>query len=308
MHPKNLHINGYDYDCLAAAYPDLSHFIRDNGHGRLSIDYAQKEAVYALNKAIILCHYGMKTWSLPDNALCPPIPGRADYILHIADLLANESNGGKIPRGQKCTILDVGIGASAIYPILGNALFDWSFIGSDINTNSLHHVEKQLMAGNEHLAKCLTIRLQKNATHIFEGIIEKGEFIDATICNPPFHTSAEDAERRTKRKWKQLGLDQKMESTKSFGGLSNELWCEGGEVAFIQKMIQESAQYSFQVLWFTTLVSRKTTLAFLDNTFAEVKPVKKCIIEMGQGQKSSRFIAWTFLDVKQHEAWAKFRF
>lgn len=308
MHKNNPHKNGYNFDELASHCKGLKSFIRDNGFGRLSIDYANKEAVFALNKALIETYYDVKNWSLPDGALCPPIPGRADYLLHLADFLAIESNSGITPKGKKITILDIGTGASAIYPILGNSLMGWSFIGSDINANSLNHVEKALKAENEHLTKYLATRLQKNATHFFGGIINKGEFIDATICNPPFHTSAEDAERRTKRKWKQLGLDQKMDSTKSFGGASNELWCEGGEVTFIKKMIQESVQFSSQVLWFTTLVSRKTTLAFLEESFEEVKPYKKIVVEMGQGQKISRFVAWTFLDQMQHKSWAKFRF
>ena len=311
MHPRNLHRHGYDYQKLAATNPNLQQYIRDNGYGRLSIDYAQKEAVFALNKALLECHYGVKKWFLPENALCPPVPGRADYLHHLADFLASESNNGKIPEGPKVGIMDIGVGASAVYPILGNALYGWSFIGSDTNEASISHLNhwlKGFAAANGGLAKSLETRFQPNSKHIFEGIIKKGEFIDATLCNPPFHSSAEDAERRTKRKWKQLGLDQKMQSTKSFGGASHELWCEGGEVAFIQQMIQESAKFATQVLWFTSLVSRKTTLPFLEKDFEAVKPIKKCVIEMGQGQKISRFIAWTFLDKAQHNAWGGFRF
>lgn len=308
MHPRNIHINGYDYEKLATVNPSLQEYIRDNGFGRLSIDYANQDAVLALNKTLLEAYYGIKNWSIPSNALCPPVPGRADYLHHLADFLAYKSNHKQIPKGQKVRILDIGVGASAIYPILGNALYGWSFIGSDSNKASINHIEMQLKAENESLAKNLESRYQPNSKNIFTDIIHQGEFIDATICNPPFHSSAEDAERRTKRKWKQLGLKEQMQSTKSFGGQSNELWCEGGEVAFLQRMLQESVNYSSQVLWFSSLVSRKTTLALLETTVKEVAPAQFEIIEMAQGQKISRFIAWTFLDKKQHDAWAGFRF
>lgn len=308
MHPNNLHIKGYNYIELASTHPPLQKFIRDNGYGRLSIDYADNDAVFALNKALLETHYGVKNWWLPAQALCPPVPGRADYLLHLADFLAEESNSGIIPKGNCIHVLDIGTGASAIYPILGYSMFGWSFLASDSHAASVTHIEKHLKEENPHLKDVLETRLQLNNQRIFDGIIHNDEFFDITVCNPPFHTSAEDAERRTKRKWKQLGLSEKMHSTKSFGGASHELWCEGGEVAFLQKMIQESAHYATQVMWFTSLVSRKSTLPFLDKAFGAVQPIKKWVIDMGQGQKSSRFIAWTFLDDIQQKAWAKYRF
>ena len=41
-----------------------------------------------LNRAILMHHYGVKSWDIPAGYLCPPIPGRADYIHSVADLLA----------------------------------------------------------------------------------------------------------------------------------------------------------------------------------------------------------------------------
>lgn len=38
----------------------------------------------------------------------------------------------------------------------------------------------------------------------------------------------------------------------NFGGQQQELWCEGGEVAFITQMIAESQQFGRQVKWFTS--------------------------------------------------------
>lgn len=67
-------------------------------------------------------------------------------------------------------------------------------------------------------------------------------------------------------------------------------------MAFIRKMIAESRQFARQVKWFTTLVSRGDNLPLIYpalNDAGAVRVVKK---EMAQGQKQSRFIAWTFMD------------
>lgn len=309
MHPLNIHKDGYDFKRLIQVHPALNTYVADNGYGRLSIDYANDQAVIALNKALLEAYYGVENWSLPEGFLCPPIPSRADYLLHLGDLLSSSNAQAKqAPKGAKIRVLDIGVGASAIYPLLANGLFGWSFVGSDINPQSINHIENQLKPSNTAIKKYLETRLQNDHSKIFNGIVQSDDLFDLSMCNPPFHTSAEDAERRTKRKWKQLGLKDKMKSTKSFGGQSNELWCEGGEVAFLLKMIRESKRYAQQILWFSSLVSRKTTLPFLDEAFGETKPNQIKVIEMSLGQKTSRFVAWTYLDQSQHQAWSKFRF
>ena len=81
----------------------------------------------------------MTNWEIPKGYLCPPIPGRADYIHHISDLLAS-SNNGIIPK-DKVRGLDVGVGANCIYPIIGSSIYDWNFVGSDIEIESINSVE-----------------------------------------------------------------------------------------------------------------------------------------------------------------------
>jgi 23S rRNA (adenine1618-N6)-methyltransferase len=63
----------------------------------------------------------------------------------IADLLA-ENNLGKIPKGDQITCLDIGVGASCIYPIIGVTEYGWKFIGSDIDSKSLESAKKIALA------------------------------------------------------------------------------------------------------------------------------------------------------------------
>ncbi|ESF77700.1 23S rRNA (adenine(1618)-N(6))-methyltransferase RlmF, partial [Salmonella enterica] len=224
--------------------------------------------------------------------LCPPVPGRADYIHHLADLLGETT--GSIPA--QATILDVGVGANCIYPLIGVHEYGWRFTGSEVSDAAMSSAQAIIQA-NTGLSRAIRLRRQKDPAAIFTGIIHKNEFYDATLCNPPFHDSAAAARAGSERKRRNLG--QNKDDALNFGGQQQELWCEGGEVAFIKKMIAESQSFRRQVLWFTTLVSRGENLPPLYRALAEAGAVKVVKKEMAQGQKQSRFIAWTFMDDDQ---------
>ena len=187
LHPRNLHNNRYDFKALIKTKPQLKEFVKPNKYGDLSIDFADANAVISLNKALLAHFYGIKNYTIPNGYLCPPIPGRADYIHHIADLLAI-SNNGIIPRGKNIKGLDVGIGANGIYSIIGSSVYDWDFIGSDIENESIKSVEN-IVNLNESLKGKIKCKLQTNPENIFSGIITKNDFFDFTLCNPPFHKS-----------------------------------------------------------------------------------------------------------------------
>lgn len=103
LHPRNPHRERYDLQTLAASYPALALYVRPNRFGDESIDFADPEAVKVLNAALLRHYYGIGNWDIPPGYLCPPIPGRADYIHHIADLLAG-CNAGKIPTGGRFAV------------------------------------------------------------------------------------------------------------------------------------------------------------------------------------------------------------
>ena len=139
LHPRNAFQGYYDMPKLVAACPALGpHVIpahRSKG-GRDTIDFADPTAVRALNKALLAADYGI-AWDLPDGRLCPPVPGRADYVHHIADLLAESAGTGTIPTGPEIRGLDVGTGASLIYPLIGAAAYGWSFLASECDAAAL---------------------------------------------------------------------------------------------------------------------------------------------------------------------------
>jgi 23S rRNA (adenine1618-N6)-methyltransferase len=293
LHPRNFHNDRYDFKPLIESENSLKEFVRPNKYDDLSIDFANPNAVIALNKALLSHFYGVKNWSIPEGYLCPPIPGRADYIHHIADLLAS-SNGGKIPKGNSIKGLDIGVGANCIYPIIGVSVYAWQFVGSEIDDTSIQSLEN-IINSNESLKNNIKVKVQENPKNIFKGIISSEDKYHFTLCNPPFHKSLNEALLGNKRKVQNLTKQTTAKSALNFGGKNNELWCEGGEITFIKNMIKESLEFSKNCLWFTTLVSKKENLPFIYKSLKDIKAVDVKTIEMAHGQKISRIVAWTFL-------------
>lgn len=284
MHPNNIHNTGYNFEVLIKIHPQLARFCFTNKYGTQTVDFSNQQAVLHLNKALLKHHYQLPEWNIPEGYLCPPIPGRADYIHHIADLLATESNDIPV-KG-----LDIGVGANCIYPILGHQLYQWSMVGADSNPTAVYAAKKNSTV-TPSLSKATDIRLQSDNAHIFKNIIQPEEYFHFTMCNPPFHKSAEEAYKGTHRKLKNLGVTPK--NILNFGGQANELWCNGGEALFIKRMIKESILFKNQVTWFTCLVAKKEHLPKLHKQLNKLKLTHKTIT-MNQGNKQSRFIAWKF--------------
>lgn len=294
LHPRNRHNQGYDFTLLTAKEPALSAYLIETPAKQQSIDFSDNKAVKTLNQALLKAYYDVEFWDLPEHNLCPPIPGRVDYIHYLADLLRAD-NQGQLPTGKQVKVLDIGTGASLVYPLTGSAEYNWAFTGSDIDPTSIK-LAKQLAKFNN---RKITLKLQKHSQHIFKGIINAKDLFHLTLCNPPFHASEQAATQGSERKWRNLGKAPK--SNLNFGGQNNELWCEGGEAQFITTMIEESADFAEQCLWFTSLVSKKDTLAVLQQTLSKYPVAEVKIIDMAQGQKTSRFIAWSYFDQATRE-------
>lgn len=387
LHPRNRHTGRYDFAALIAASPELAPFVGPNPYGDLSIDFADPAAVKALNRALLLVQYGVRDWDIPAGYLCPPIPGRADYIHCLADLLAGEGSGrnggqsgggragpgrsegngvwgegrgtqeggtnpslgagqgaleldqagrGAIPTGPAVRVLDIGVGANCVYPLIGHAEYGWRFVGADVDRGALANAQAILDA-NPDFKAAIELRRQPAPESIFRNIIRPGERFDLTLCNPPFHASPDDARAGTERKWRNLGreaasgkgpgqgrdgggygdkrgrgddprrgaparLAREHQNTAAprhapalnFGGRAAELWCPGGELGFITRMIAESAAVASQCRWFTTLVSKADNLPAIQRALARAGARRTVVLPMAQGQKQSRLVGWGF--------------
>jgi 23S rRNA (adenine1618-N6)-methyltransferase len=290
LHPRNKHRGRYQFAVLIKKCPDLADFVIKNEFADETIDFTDSLAVKTLNKALLIYFYGIQLWDIPEGFLCPPIPGRADYLHYVADLIAD--NNGIIPKGKNIKVLDIGVGANSIYPLIGHSEYGWTFVGSDIDSLAIRSAKNIVDANG--LSKVISIRKQKNKSKIFTDLINPGEKFKLSICNPPFHSSMKDASESTERKWKNLGKAISMGSDLNFGGKNAELWCEGGEEKFLQSMILESEQFANAVEWFSSLVSKKETLAGCYYELDKIKAKEVRTIDTHQGNKTSRILAWRF--------------
>jgi len=294
LHPRSLHRERYDLLLLSKSYPALAEFVYENEYDDLTIDFFDPKALRSLNEGLLKHYYHIDDYCLPSKFLCPPIPGRADYIHYIADLLSeHKAFDPKNPNTQKIKCLDIGTGANCIYPILGARLYDWSFVGSDIDPLAIESAN-QILRSNNNLENKIELRLQKDPKLFFEGIIKKGEKYDISICNPPFHSSAKEAQKASQRKVKNLKQKKIKQPVRNFSGTSKELWCEGGEKKFILDMIDESKTYAYACDFFTTLVSKESNLPTIHKRLRDQKAKAIKQVEMGQGNKRSRIVVWRF--------------
>ncbi|WP_295006866.1 23S rRNA (adenine(1618)-N(6))-methyltransferase RlmF [uncultured Dechloromonas sp.] len=307
MHPRNENADGYDLAVLTATSAALAKHIKTTPAGTPSIDFANPAAVKALNRALLMHHYGVKGWDIPAGYLCPPIPGRADYIHALADLLAD---GNAIPTGPGVRGLDIGTGANLVYPLIGHAAYGWSFLGTDIDEAALANAAA-ILAKNPEIAADVELRHQPVWDNIFTGLLRSGENFDFTMCNPPFHASPDEVLAVSQRKWNNLGKPgARQGSTQArlnFGGGGTELWCNGGERGFVKTMIEQSKQIPKRALWFTTLLSKADNLTPIQAVLKKARVVDTRIIDMAQGQKQSRIVAWSFLSAGERSKWARER-
>ncbi|RZL05198.1 MAG: DUF890 domain-containing protein, partial [Hymenobacter sp.] len=114
----------------------------------------------------------------------------------------------------------------------------------------------------------------------------------------------------TRRKTTNLGKGRGPAPVRNFGGQPSELWYPGGEEAFVRSLVKESEEIPTSSFWFTALISQSQTLPGIYKELQWAKAVEVKTIDMAQGQKKSRLVAWTFLTPEQQAArranrWAK---
>ncbi len=273
--------------------PDLARHVVVGPTGEATVDFAAPAAVLSLNRALLLHHLGLEHWDIPPGYLCPPIPGRAEHIHRIADLLSGDADA-PVPLGTSVSVLDIGTGANCIYPILGVAEFGWRFVATDIDPVAVGWAA-ELVATNRVLSGKIECRLQRDPASVFDGVARQEERFDLSVCNPPFHASAEEAASGTLRKLRNLGGGRPKKPVLNFGGRGGELWCPGGESAFISRMVAESARRPGLCRWFTTLVSKQQNVAQVRSALEAARVAGSQVIEIGVGHKRSRIVAWTFM-------------
>uniref|UniRef100_A0A0X3NK93 Methyltransferase-like protein 16 n=3 Tax=Schistocephalus solidus TaxID=70667 RepID=A0A0X3NK93_SCHSO len=111
-------------------------FFRDvaitDDNGKVTLDFKQPKHLAALSRALLLEDFNLDV-EFPLDRLVPTIPLRLNYILWIEDILENMSSMTPPPL-----ILDIGVGSSCIYPLLGARKNNWKFIGVESDARNFN--------------------------------------------------------------------------------------------------------------------------------------------------------------------------
>lgn len=291
IHSRNKNKDRYNLNALLALNPKLGDYLKPNFKGEEAVDLSNPTAVKILNQTLLHYYYGVEHWSFSDQNICPTIPNRADYIHYMADVLMG-SNFGNLPNGEKITCLDIGTGATCIYPIIGITEYNWNFIASDINAESLESAKK-ISKENKALTHKIDFRLQEKAKDVIYGTLRKEETIDIAICNPPFYNSIEDAKIETLEKGAPYTSLE----------ITPEIIYNGGEIRFLKQYIKESKAFSKNCFWFSALVTKKANQKALPDFLKLVGATDVKTIHIGLGHKSTQMLVWTFLSVIEQKEW-----
>jgi len=190
-HPLNPYRdNPPDYKALAQQCPDgLGKFLSHDGSG--VINFTDARAVAELNKALLQVDMGLFV-EFHEKRLCPPVPNRLNYLCWLAELLQlrgvdekQESTGA----ARAAHVLDIGVGASCIYPLLGAHMYGWTVSGVEIDEESLACARRNVAANPSVSPRIRLVHvphsadaMQKLIVKVFSQCAENSHHRTASKC------------------------------------------------------------------------------------------------------------------------------
>ncbi|KAB0792644.1 hypothetical protein PPYR_14603 [Photinus pyralis] len=280
MHPRNIYKKPPNFKQLAVDYPEFRSFIIQDVTGKVSIDFKDAKTLRALTCTLMKKDFGLDV-DIPLTRMIPTVPLRLNYILWLEDLL-NIS-----PTSDDIKGVDIGTGASCIYPLLGAKSKGWHMIGTDVDAESLEWAQRNV--DRNSLGSLIKLKKVTDGVILKEAI--EGEF-DFCMCNPPFFASAPELNPQHKAR----RIDRPRPRN-AFCASTNEVIADGGEVNFIQKMIKESKELGKSIRIYSTMVGHKYNLPQLKKLLREVDVISFKQTDFYQGKTTRWGLAWTFHDI-----------
>ncbi|XP_055376277.1 U6 small nuclear RNA (adenine-(43)-N(6))-methyltransferase [Condylostylus longicornis] len=280
MHPRNIYKDPPDYVELAIKYPNFRAVSKLELNGKVSVNLKNPEALKQLSKTLLLKDFQLDI-EFPEKSLIPTIPLRLNYILWMEDLI-NFFNLTKVEG------IDIGCGGAAIYSILAARKNYWKMIGLEADQENVDFATLNIKKNN--LEELVYIFQQMNDV-IFKDLFELEQNMTRKftfcMCNPPFYEHQDNLpQNRQYRKRKA----PRNEATGKFA----ELVCDGGEVAFVKKIICESLVYKDKILIYSSLLGHKKSV-FEVLQFLRTKNVENILqTEFCQGNTTRWGVAWSF--------------
>ena len=279
---KNIFYNEFkpDFLLLIKEFPELKKYILKQDKDKkeeIAFDWSNNDLSLLMTKSILNYYFNIKYYHIPKGYLIPPIPSRLNYLNLIKSLLTSKYNGNII---NDIIGIDIGTGANIIYPILGNSLFKWKFICTEINDEAYNNAKIILQKNN--LEQNITLIKQKNKNNIFLGILNQENKYSFSICNPPYYDYETEIKLDDKKRDNEFNFD--------------EVYYKQGEFGFFKRYFEESICYKKNIFLFSILIGKKSNSEFIyDKINSYNNIIKLCGLKKIMTGNNVRYIIyWSF--------------
>lgn len=281
MHPRNRYKDKPpDFAYLASKYPEFQQHVQTSLMGRPVVNFKEPEAVRALTCTLLKEDFGL-TIEIPLERLIPTVPLRLNYIHWVEDLI----DGQKQPRRG----IDIGTGASCIYPLLGATMNGWYFLATEVDDICFDYAKKNVEQNN--MSDLIKVVKVPQKTLLMDALKEETEIVyDFCMCNPPFFANQMEAKGVYSRNSR-----RPPPSSVNTGGVT-EIMAEGGELEFVKRIIHDSLQLKKRLRWYSCMLGKKCSLAPLKEELRKQGVPKVTYTEFCQGRTMRWALAWSFYD------------
>ncbi|KAI0349621.1 hypothetical protein OH77DRAFT_1594123 [Trametes cingulata] len=287
MHPRNPYRNPPDFLALSEFYPPLKPHILLTPKGP-TIDFKNEVSQRLLTEAILLRDFKLKI-ELPSDRLCPPVPNRLNYILWLQDVVDTTALALGEDAARPVFGVDIGTGASAIYPLLGcRTRTNWFFTATEVDELSYEAACRNVQA-NALLGRITVVRADPTGPLLTPLLASDAQY-HFTMCNPPFYGSRDEVLQSAEAK--------ELEPNAVCTGADVEMITPGGEAGFVCRMVEESLTLRERCRWFTSMLGKMSSLTRIVQLLRDNKIDNYAISELVQGQTRRWVIAWSFQDVR----------
>ncbi|XP_041052913.1 RNA N6-adenosine-methyltransferase mettl16 isoform X2 [Carcharodon carcharias] len=284
MHPRNRYKDKPpDFTYLASRYTEFQQHVHTSLTGKVSLNFKDPEAVRALTCTLLKEDFGL-TIDIPLERLIPTVPLRLNYIHWVEDLIGSDTVKSKLIRG-----IDIGTGASCIYPLLGATMNGWFFLATEVDDMCFNYAKKNVEQNN--LSDLIKVVKVPQKTLLMDALKEESEIVyDFCMCNPPFFANQLEAKGVNSR-----NPSRPPPSSVNTGGIT-EIMAEGGELEFVKRIIHDSLQLKKRLRWYSCMLGKKCSLAPLKEELRQQEVPKVTHTEFCQGRTMRWALAWSFYD------------
>lgn len=284
MHPRNRYKDKPpDFSYLASKYKEFQQHVHTNLTGKVSLNFKEPEAVRALTCTLLKEDFGL-TIDIPLERLIPTVPLRLNYIHWVEDLIGCGTNKNKLIRG-----IDIGTGASCIYPLLGATMNGWFFLATEVDDMCFSYATKNVEQNN--LSDLIKVVKVPQKTLLMDALKEESEIVyDFCMCNPPFFANQMEAQGVNSR-----NPSRPPPSSINTGGIT-EIMAEGGELEFVKRIIHDSLQLKKRLRWYSCMLGKKCSLVPLKEELQQQGVPKVTHTEFCQGRTMRWALAWSFYE------------